>query len=646
MLILRIHPLAYAAGQYVIHFKEDLKISRDLKLSGVRTSSSLRFTTESTWKPDAGTTLHLFIDHSPDLDGNRSFLSVTLNYGVLRSVRLDRDNQSATEIVIPLPPEMLQLENEIVFSVEQFPRAGSPGAPWTAVKPSSFVAVQYEENRPALDLRRFPAPLVDSLSYRAQQLSVLVPVRPSSQTLEATAQLIATVAANLREPLTVRAVHSIEAASGPLLIVGTPDEQPVRKFLQERFDASEGILALVEKPGRAFIPILLATGNTPEAVAKAAGSLMTGHPEASGRFARLAGDVHVPPLQRREWKGFVPPKNHFTLADIGLEELRFDSSNGFSVDVPLPATPDARFLDYGHQMSLAFRLHSDAGVARAKLDVDLNGTRLGRFKASEFSTGERMSVRLKIPGRLLGRQNNVKMSWRDLDETVESAPIITLLPTSQFDLPRDYRSALPDLSLLQFGLFPFSLRADLSDVLIVLPEDPSGEATAAVFEFAGILGRLVPANRFAFSVKRPAALDKEARIATHVIAFQVDELPKGAQARRAVATLQESVSPWNADGYFLNITSASIASMRAAIKTAFSESVLKQLQGDTAYVSADGPVSFKRGSPRQFYEYSYFTHLQVWLRENWIALPIILTAASGLLFVGLRLMLVQRKGGP
>jgi hypothetical protein len=644
-------PLLSGAGQYVIHFKDDLKISKDLKLSGSRTSSTLRFTTESTWKPVSGTTLHLIIDHSADLDGSRSFLSVTLNYGVLRSVRLDDHNQSSTEIAIPLPPEMLQSENEIVFSVEQFPAARNSGDLWTAIKPSSYVAVQYEEKRPTLDLRLFPAPLVDPHSYRAQELSVLLPVRPSSQTVEVTAQLIATLAANVRQPLTVRPVRSIDAASGPLLIVGTPEEQPLRsldrevplKFLRERFDASEGIVALLERPGSNFIPFLLATGNSPEAVAKAARSLMSGRPESSGTLARISQDVQLTPLPPREWKGFLPPKNHFTLAEIGLRELRFDSTNGFSLDVPLWATPDARFLEYGHQMSLALRLPSDAGIENAKLDVDLNGSRLGRFKASEFSTGSRMSVRMKIPGQLLGRQNVVTLTWRDLSNTGDNDSAIALLPSSEFDLPRDYRSTLPDLGLLQFGLFPFGLRADLSDVLIVLPEDSTGEATAAVYEFAGVLGRLVPASRFGFSVKRPASLSKDARNATHVIAFQVDELPKGAQSRKAVATLQESVSPWNPDGYLLHITSSSTSSMRSAIKVVFSESMLKQLEGDVAYVSADGPVSFKRASARQLYEYSYFTHLQAWLRENWVALPVILTAASCLLFVGLRLMLVQYK---
>jgi hypothetical protein len=147
------------ASQYSIQFKEHLKISNDLKLSGARSSATLRFNSEAAWKPISGSALHLFINHSPDLDGNRSFLSVTLNYGVLRSLRLDEHNQSPTEVAIQLPPEMLKPENEIVFSVEQFPRSGSSREIWTAIQPSSFINIQYEENRPALDLRMLPSPL-------------------------------------------------------------------------------------------------------------------------------------------------------------------------------------------------------------------------------------------------------------------------------------------------------------------------------------------------------------------------------------------------------------------------------------------------------------------------------------------------------
>src|SRR5215471_8673985 len=159
-------PTGAASGQYSIQFRDQLKIGNDLRLTGARSSSSVRFMCEVTWKPAAGSALHLFIRHSPELDGGRSFLSVSLNYGVLRSLRLDEHNQSVTEVVVPLPPEMLKPENEIVFSAEQFPGSHNSGELWTAIQPSSFINVQYEESRPVLDLRLLPSPILDSRSYR------------------------------------------------------------------------------------------------------------------------------------------------------------------------------------------------------------------------------------------------------------------------------------------------------------------------------------------------------------------------------------------------------------------------------------------------------------------------------------------------
>jgi len=585
ILVLRTPSAESSAAQYSIQFKEHLRISNDLKLRGAHSSSSLRFTCESTWKPISGSTLHLFIDHSPDLDGSRSFLSVTLNYGVLRSLRLDDHNQSATEVTIPLPPAMLRPENEIVFSVEQFPGARYSSEIWTAIKPSSFINIQYEENRPALDLRLLPSPLVDPYSYRPKQLSVLLPGRPSSETLEATALLIANYAANLGEALTVRAVRSIDAASGHLLIVGTPEEQPLR-FLESQlpfglfqvgnkirlgmnnqrlFEAQEGIIALTQRPGRIFSSILLVTGNSPGAVSIAARKLIVGRFEGPGTFARISQDVRIGSLPPREWKGFLPPNNHFMLGQMGLKELRIDSQNDFSLSLPLLATPDAQFLEYGHQMTLAFRFNSDAGIENTRLDVDLNGSMLGRFDAAQFSTGSRTSIHLKIPARLLRRQNVLNMTWRGLDSALGKDPSAWLLPTSEFDLPRDYRSDLPDLGLLQYGLFPFGLRSDFPDTILVAPDDSGGEVAAAVFEFAALLGRLAPSGRFAFGVRHPAELSQEARVSSHMILFRIGALPRG-----AVAAIQESISPWNAQKYLLSITSSSPAALHNAIKTVFS----------------------------------------------------------------------------
>src|SRR5262249_4797930 len=112
------------AATYRISFQDQLKLPQNLRLFGNAAARTVRFTCESAWKPAAGSALHLFLEHSPSLDPDRSFLSVSLNYGVLRSVRLDEQNERLTEVTIPLPAGQLQLQNDLLFSVEQYAARG------------------------------------------------------------------------------------------------------------------------------------------------------------------------------------------------------------------------------------------------------------------------------------------------------------------------------------------------------------------------------------------------------------------------------------------------------------------------------------------------------------------------------------------
>src|SRR6266508_1171624 len=76
-------------SEYAIRFKDHLRLASDLTLTATVTYASITFRCESRWRPSRASRLHLFIAHSPNLDGNRSFLSISLNYGILRSLRLD-----------------------------------------------------------------------------------------------------------------------------------------------------------------------------------------------------------------------------------------------------------------------------------------------------------------------------------------------------------------------------------------------------------------------------------------------------------------------------------------------------------------------------------------------------------------------------
>lgn len=666
-------------AQYQISFRDQLKISDDLKLVTNVSSESVLFHCESAWKPVHGSALHLFVRHSADLDGDRSFLSASLNYGILRSLRLHQHNEELTEVVIPLPPEMLKHKNQLRLSVEQFSAKNNPSAElWTAVSNQSFIVIQYEGKRPQLDLELLPSPLLDHYSYRPKKLSLLLPEKVSSATLEAIALLLANLCNRVSpEAVDVSFVRSIQAARGPVLIVGTPQEQPELRILQGRssvalykrgaktqvglttgegLEESDGVAVLTTRTDDDHNPILFVTGSSPSGVLRAARNLVGPNIGVSGSIARFSQDPRRVSRTLRDWKGFIPPKNRFTLADLGFKELEFNRRNDYSILIPLNATPDAQFLNYGHGMVLVFELEVNHIFPDSHLDVSLNDTLLQSYGAQEISGTTRISLKIKVPALLLKPRNVLKIvlhgSWQDKGQ--ES--IGSLLPSSEFSLPRDYRAVLPDLGLLQFNLYPFSLRPDFSDTIVVLPNTSTEGVLASLAEVSCVLGRLSPTDQLAFRVRQLEDLTQEEKDKAHLIYLDLQD-SKGMRRQtflnwkplpwidsvKGVPTVQESASPWNSEKYVLRISANSSGALRQAIALCFSETILKQLKGDAAYLRSNQPVCFTLGPKREIQEHSYLAHVEVWLRVNWIALPIILTAASGLLFVGLRLTLSHYK---
>jgi hypothetical protein len=478
--------------------------------------------------------------------------------------------------------------------------------------------------------------------------------------------LISNYASELDEPLSISPVFSIDAATDRLLVVGTPDEQPLR-LLDSRlpfgifrvgqktllganprnlFEPSEGIVTLGERAGPRFRPFLLVTGNSPDAVLKAAHQLVEGNVRGPNAFARIAQAVRIPPALPREWRGFLPPRSHFILGQIEPEELKFDFQNGYSKSIPLWATPDARFLEYGHHMTLRFRLSPNAEIGAAYVDVQLNGSRLGQYLATDFSSGSRTSIAVKIRASQLRPENVLTVTWRGLTSGSDTDAAAWLLPSTEFDLPRDFESDLPDLALLQHGLFPFSLRPDLSDVVIVVPDGSDSIVAASLFEFAARLGRLVHSGKLSYEVRRQSQFLKEARDASHVIALRVGTLPESTRSKNLLGVIEEKASSDSGNRYVLNLTAGSPAALQIAVRSIFSEDTLQRLRGDTAYVYTDRVSAFRTQHVHRMHEYSYFAHLQTWMRENWVTLPVILTTVSCLLFVGLRLALAQYKNRP
>lgn len=662
---------------YQLQFASQLGLQQDLQLCGASDNKSLRFHCESRSKPLSGSRLRLFLEHSPNLDGERSFLSVSLNYGILRSLRLDGQNEKRAEVIIPLPPELLTMENELVFSATQFPLQPASSSVCTSIKVDSHIEIARAEGASVVDLSLFPSPLVDTHSYRPQKIALLVPETSTSETLEATALLAASLAKQAGAlPLQFTLLRTIQSAADPLLIIGTPQEQPQLSELQgkthlvvsetaatravgfseaDMLNESEGIVGITTGREASHIPILFVTANSSRGVLNATRHLLGGTARLTGTLIRISQPAVPPRKARRHWAGFIPPPSRFRLSDLKAPEVRIGSMKDHSGLLRLDAPPDVRFLDYGHQMNLALKLNPGQ-ILPPRLAVYLNNALIGRFASQEMFSGSLAAVRIDVPARLLAVRNTLKLGWEGDGDTDNFPVAATLLPNSEFYLPRDYRAQLPDLGLLQSNLYPFSLQPGLEDLVVVIPDPVSVDTVALLTELACALGRLAPSENLGFRVRRATEFSRSDRAGSNVILLN-PEIGGGLTQRlfghwkplpwievlKGFPRVQQQVSPWNSSKWVLLFEAKSLPALQEAVRLCFSESMLKQLREDAAVLTPARPIPFSISAKQTVREYLYLMHLEAWMRTHWVALPIVLTLASVVLLVGLRVVLGNYK---
>jgi hypothetical protein len=659
---------AARATRLEIRLDEQLGL-KDLELAGGRAAARVDFFCEPGTRPLPGSSLRLFVESSGGLD-ERSYLSVWLNHGILRSVRLD-PRVPRSELLIPIPDGMLRASNHLVLAVEQ--AAAREELLWTRVLARSSILLTSERAPVAWSLDDLPAPLLHAKTYGARRLTVVVPSDPSPLTLEATALAVANLSRRVApEAISLAFVHDPARATSPLLMVGTSREQEGLRRLElppvlrvtpaangfalarrgELLEDSTGVLALLADP-TAPEPMLLISGNTPEAVARASRAIDA--PGAKGEVVRFARDSSAArPRGPREWRGFAPPRGRFTLGEVGDEEAEWTVTADTPARVRIRATPDARFLPYGHALKLAFRgLPAMAADPDAALEVYWNDFLIRQESLRSLARGTYFALSLRVPPDRLRRDNVLTVAWNG--RSGASGPFVTLQPESELYLPREFGAILPNLALLQSSFYPLSLHADFSDTMVLMPEEGGEDGFATLCELAALLGRLAPGDHLRFKVARGAELQGRRPNSNLILLETVrgavnPALPlpdmQALPRREALARLplvEARLSPWGTEMTVLRIRAGSPALLRAAVRSLSRPGLLERLSGDTAFLAAEGPLCFTLGAQRTFREVSYLTRLEAWLRDNWLALPAILAIGSGLLFMALRLTFEERR---
>jgi hypothetical protein len=701
-------------SSYVLEFNRSPVIGNRFRLEGVYSEARLGFTRPKAWKVKSAKAIVHF-QHSPALVANKSNLIVRVNDTSVGSVPLDLKQAQTGEAVVNVPANLLQDYNEIAIVAQQqnSPTCSNPDdkSLWSEVLPDSKLVFDYQSQPIPLDFSRYPFPFFDDLGLDASRVSYLVPSKIDESWLTASSRFQTNLGrmADFR-PLETQLVKDLKKFewNDRLVIIGTPESQPTLKTLKLPFpiinnqiidgnktplpgDVGVLMLATTQEGG---VPVLIASGNSAEGVAKAIQFLVQPQSGQIGTGQSILvtdlADVQAP--DPRAWSRYLPVANSFKLSDLkGLDnkpikDVTVRGSSAPPVQVAFRALPDDHFLR-GSSMNLRYSYSAQVNPKNSAVEVRIDGVGVGSKKLTSDSGATNESFNVNLPENLIQSDSVIDIAFKltpkdagNCGQVTDQQLWGTVHSDSDFNLRRETSVQLPDLKLLTTG-YPFTAPQDLSQTAIVLPDQPTNADLMTLMKFSERMGRLSQANSVKLDVyasgKLPESIKKERNLVAIGIRdrFPIKEIFEsekgfrllGAFTRQSDQTriqslsdnggvIKSTLSPWNRDRVLVGLSAQTEPGLKQVQDILSQDLWFYQLKGDTVLVSANpqtlSPYNanayqlqfLKEGRSRRVEDLNPLAKARRFLQDHWYLLPTGIIALSLLLY-GVAQLYLKRVAG-
>jgi cellulose synthase operon protein B len=694
---------------YNLEFNRSPIVGNRMRLRGVYSEARLAFTRPRAWKLDQGNVKALIrFQHSPALYANRSNLTVLVNGTSVGSLPLSRPQSQVGQILLNVPTRLIQDYNELTLVAQQNNslECSDPNSPdlWTEILPDSKLIFNFQKQPIPLNFSRYPYPFFDELGLEPNQIVYLQPNQVSQSWLTTAARLQATMGrlADFR-PIKTSLVSNVQDVkpNERLVIIGTPIEQPSLASLKnlplkvigsQIFDRNNnpipedtGVL-IVSKTEKSDVPILIASGNSDKAVAKAAQFLAQPDVRKMGTGQVILVDQlnETPTPGTRQWPRYLPEQNSFKLSDIKTQvngdpfvDVTVRGAAAPPIEIDFRALPDDRFVR-GSSMNLVYSYGPQINPRTSAIEVLLDGVFIGGARLDSESGANRKNLKVNLPENLIKPNSKLQVFFRmNPREPFDKQNCLqppdqqltgTVHSDTNFDLKREVSAQLPDLKLLQFG-FPFAAPQDLSKTAIVLPQNPNRTDVLTLLAFSERLGRLSQADSVKLDVYTPEVLTDTVRKNAHLVVigtrdkFPVPEVFQSQglnlsqpfarlSAQASIQTPQDAqgmmkqiISPWNSDRVILALTAQTDTGLERVQQVLNQDPWFFQLKKDTVLISSDQKnpaaydpnayqLEFFQSAPfsRRVEDTTFLSKISRFLQENWIFLPLGIVGISILLY--------------
>ncbi|MFK7928000.1 MAG: cellulose biosynthesis cyclic di-GMP-binding regulatory protein BcsB, partial [Myxococcota bacterium] len=449
----------------------------DLKLKGLSAWETVAFPVPRNWDLTTDPELHLQFAHSKTLAPSQSTLTVLVNDNQVASLTLDDVNADDGELVVSVPRHLLKPYNRLSFTVDQRTAstcidAFDPSL-WTRISNRSFLRWNYEPTEVQTDLAAFPYPLFDDRGYGPLEITLVGPDRMSTTTVEATARLAQGLGriADYRGVKVQPPVYDARGARTPAVLIGLVPELPSLTELigDPGLRAGEALIAMVPNPASPDLPVLVIAGTTVESLDAAVDALIT-----EGHSQVLAGDrvvIYEKPsgtlVRSRREQVPVGSDDRFTFADVGVADTTVRGFYAPNAQIPLRFEGNTQVHRFGLEAVIHYAYAANLDNRLSTMEVRLNGVAIDSVVLDNANGADSVWHPLRVPSQVVTPHSELEVVFNLFPKehtTCATHPDRTtwasVYSDSELHIPRDGVARVPDLALLQYDMWPFTLDGD------------------------------------------------------------------------------------------------------------------------------------------------------------------------------------------
>ena len=509
-------PAAPAAGSRQSRSTlKQLGIDYEITLRGIQGTAGVPFSVRNDQVVDRAS-LHLKYSYSPALLPDLSHLKVTVNDVTVATLptpveqagrMIERDIDIDPRMIIDYNRINLQLIGHYTRECEDPDHTSL----WANIDAGSYLELGWAPLQLTNDLSLLPVPFFDARDTNRLELPFVFTGQPGQGLLQS-AGIVSSwfgALAGYRGALFPASIDTVPL-EGNAVVVATPRNPPAGLVLP---DISGPTLAVIANPNDANGKLLLVLGRDDGELRIAATALTLGTP-LSGPTASIGDFKEIAPRKPYDAPNWIPSDRPVRVSELVQQtsELNVVGYHPDLIRIGLQLPPDLFvWRRDGIPLDLRYRYTLPEGANKSALNISINDAFVTTLplngRPAPRSVSEMLWNKIKAPGVMPIQQkvmlptgpfsSNSQLRFHFFFDRPQAAECKNTFPDvsaaidgdTSIDLSGfDHYMAMPNLAAFGNAGYPFTRLADLSETVLVLPDNPNADDVGNVLTLLGRMG--------------------------------------------------------------------------------------------------------------------------------------------------------------